>query len=101
MAVDPSRAKSLFLRASDIADPAERAAFLDHECGDSGELRARVEALLRAEALPPPLAGTDEPTEDPGLGQPGTGEAAPAADADRVPRAPPPRCTSRLPGCAS
>ena len=54
MAVDPARAKSLFLAASDIADPAERAAYLDRECGDDAELRARVEALLRATMTPPP-----------------------------------------------
>jgi hypothetical protein len=35
MAVDAARAKSLFLAASDLADPAERAAFLDHVCGDA------------------------------------------------------------------
>src|SRR5215472_2468793 len=55
MAVDPARAKSLFLAASDLADPAERAAFLDRECGGDADLRARVEALLRAnDAAPPP-----------------------------------------------
>src|SRR5262249_32973603 len=48
MAVDPARAKSLFLAASDLADPEERAAYLDRECAGDGELRARVEALLRA-----------------------------------------------------
>ncbi|MFO0881215.1 MAG: serine/threonine-protein kinase [Gemmataceae bacterium] len=54
MAVDAARAKSLFLAASDLADLAERAAFLDREC-DHPELRARVEALLRAhEASPLP-----------------------------------------------
>ena len=37
MAVDAARAKSLFLAASDLAGPAERAAFLDRECGgDAG-----------------------------------------------------------------
>jgi eukaryotic-like serine/threonine-protein kinase len=57
MAVDAARAKSLFLNASDIADPAERAAYLDRECGGDAELRARVEALLRAnDAAPLPLA---------------------------------------------
>ena len=40
MAVDAARAKSLFLNASDLADPAERAAYLDRECGDDAELRA-------------------------------------------------------------
>src|SRR5262245_26874989 len=49
MAVDPARAKSLFLAAADLADPAERAAYLDRECGGDAELRARVEALLRAD----------------------------------------------------
>ena len=34
MAIDPARAKSLFLAASEIADPAERAAYLDRECGE-------------------------------------------------------------------
>src|SRR5262245_45999083 len=48
MAVDPARAKSLFLTASDLADPAERAAYLDRECGGDADLRARVEALLQA-----------------------------------------------------
>jgi serine/threonine protein kinase len=50
MAIDAARAKSLFLAASDLADPAERAAYLDRECGGDAELRERVEALLRADA---------------------------------------------------
>jgi serine/threonine protein kinase/WD40 repeat protein len=53
MAVDAARAKSLFLAASDLADPAERAAYLDRECGGDAELRARVEALLRANDAAP------------------------------------------------
>ena len=56
MAVDPARAKSLFLAASDLADRAERTAYLDRECAADTELRARVEALLRvndAAPLPP------------------------------------------------
>jgi serine/threonine protein kinase/tetratricopeptide (TPR) repeat protein len=58
MAVDAARAKSLFLAASELADPAERAAYLDRECGGDAELRARVEALLQADdAAPlPPLS---------------------------------------------
>jgi serine/threonine protein kinase len=71
MAVDAARAKSLFLAASDLADPAERAAFLERECGGDATLRARVEALLRAEGpgglpegvgtedVPPPGAPAD------------------------------------------
>ena len=38
MAVDPPRAKSLFLTASDLESPAERAAYLDRECGADAEL---------------------------------------------------------------
>ena len=47
MAIDAARAKSLFLAASDLADPAERAAYLERECGGDPELRDRVEALLK------------------------------------------------------
>jgi hypothetical protein len=39
MAVDAARAKSLFLAASDLADPAERAAYLDRECGGHEQAR--------------------------------------------------------------
>src|SRR6516164_8787856 len=56
MAIDAARAKSLFLAASDLADPAERAAYLERECGGDAELRARVEALLRANDDSPPSA---------------------------------------------
>jgi eukaryotic-like serine/threonine-protein kinase len=71
MAIDAARAKSLFLAASDLIDPAERAAFLDRECGGDAELRARVEALLRAnDAAPLPLA--PEATVDSAPGQPQT-----------------------------
>src|SRR6516164_3841090 len=50
MAVDAARVKSLFLEASELADPAERAAYLERECGADAELRRRVEALLGAQA---------------------------------------------------
>jgi hypothetical protein len=57
MAVDSARVKSLFLAASDLTDPAGRAAFLERECDGDAELRARVEALLRAnDAAPLPAA---------------------------------------------
>ena len=39
MAVDAARAKSLFLTASELADPAERAAYLERECGGDAALR--------------------------------------------------------------
>jgi serine/threonine protein kinase len=48
MAVDPARAKALFLEASDLGSPEERAAYLDRECGGDAALRARVEVLLAA-----------------------------------------------------
>jgi serine/threonine protein kinase len=82
MAVDAVRAKSLFLAASDLADPAERAAYLDRECGGEAELRARVEALLRAnDASPLP---EPEPPE-------ATGNYAPDAPAALVSTADYPR----------
>src|SRR5262249_59679644 len=71
MAVDAARAKSLFLAASDLADPAERAACLDRECGGDAELRARVEALLRANDAAP-LPSAPEATVDSAPGQPET-----------------------------
>ena len=59
MAVDPARAKSLFLEASDLASPEERAAYLDRECGGDAELRARVEALLAADDGAGPIREPD------------------------------------------
>src|SRR5262249_34506367 len=68
MAVDAARAKSLFLAASDLADPAERAAYLERECGGDAELRARVEALLRAnDSAPLPVAPGATIDSAPGL----------------------------------
>ena len=49
MAFDPARVKSLFLGASDLPSPEERAADLDRECGGEPDLRARVEAPLEVE----------------------------------------------------
>src|SRR5262245_44096705 len=48
MPIDAARAKSLFLSASDLSDLAQRAAYLERECFGDWDLRARVEALLRA-----------------------------------------------------
>src|SRR5262245_36094103 len=59
MAVDPARVKTLFLEASDLPSPAERAAYLDRECGGEPELRARVEALLAADDGAGGLSGPD------------------------------------------
>jgi hypothetical protein len=40
MPVDAARARSLFLAASDLADPAERAAYADRACGGAAERHA-------------------------------------------------------------
>src|SRR5215472_10223645 len=78
MAVDAARAKSLFLAASDLADPTERAAYLDRECGGDAELRARAEALLRAnDAAPMP---DPEPGDATGTFGPDASAGAPTAD---------------------
>ncbi len=63
MSADPRRLKDLFGSAAAIADPAERAAYLDRECNDA-DLRRRLDALLRAHdrpesALERPLAVPD------------------------------------------
>jgi len=42
--------ESIFAKALDFADPAERSAFLDAACRDKPDLRAEVEALLEAHA---------------------------------------------------
>jgi eukaryotic-like serine/threonine-protein kinase len=81
MAVDAARAKSLFLTASDLTDPAERAAYLERECGGDAELRARVEALLTADGGGAPVLDEDltcahEPTS------PATLEATAASRAE-------------------
>src|SRR5580704_15406460 len=44
----PQDAKGIFLAAVDMADAAERAAFVERSCGDDAALRQRVEDLLRA-----------------------------------------------------
>jgi serine/threonine protein kinase len=48
MSDPPKDAKGIFLAALDIADAAERAAFVARSCGDDAPLRQRVEDLLRA-----------------------------------------------------
>ena len=46
MAIDLQRVKQVFHAAVELTDVQERAAFVDRECGDDGELRERVEVLL-------------------------------------------------------
>ncbi|HJZ55591.1 MAG TPA: serine/threonine-protein kinase, partial [Gemmataceae bacterium] len=86
MPVDPARAKSLFLAASELANPAERAAYLKRECGGDADLRARVEALLRAnDASPLPEPGVADATaafvpEEPATARCGADASAPTSD---------------------
>src|SRR5437016_5356798 len=40
------KANDLFLRAAEIAVPADRRLFLDQHCGGDADLRAQVESLL-------------------------------------------------------
>jgi eukaryotic-like serine/threonine-protein kinase len=88
MAVDAAHAKSLFLNASELADPAERAAYLERECGGDAALRHRVEALLAADdgggrPVEGDAGATSEPTS------PATLEATAAVDAaTRLPSEP-------------
>jgi serine/threonine protein kinase/tetratricopeptide (TPR) repeat protein len=48
MAVDPTKARSIFLRAIEEHPPNEWNAYLDAACGGDSELRRRAEALLGA-----------------------------------------------------
>src|SRR5262245_13946348 len=43
--------RSIFLAALDIADPAQRSAYLDRACAADAALRRRLEALLRSHEL--------------------------------------------------
>src|SRR5262245_55672786 len=52
MPVDPKRVQAVFLAAVELDNPTERLALLDRECAADGELRQRVEALLKANDEP-------------------------------------------------
>jgi serine/threonine protein kinase len=71
MSDTPKDAKGIFLAALEIADAAEREAFLERSCGGNEALRRRVQELLRAYGQPDgpldKLAGALATTE---LGQP-------------------------------
>ena len=55
MAVDPKRVEAVFKAVVDAADPFQRTAILDRECGSDKELRQCIEALLEAQREPPTL----------------------------------------------
>jgi serine/threonine protein kinase len=80
---DPQPAlRAIFCEALDCQTPHEQAAYLDQACQGRAELRARVEALLRANAEASGFLG--EPAANP---TPPGGEAA-AADALRLAEGP-------------
>jgi WD40 repeat protein/serine/threonine protein kinase len=83
MPVDPKRLKELFLAASEMPSPDERAALLERECGTDVELRRRLEVLLRAhdesggflaQPAEAPVATVDSAAEEV-AGEPTGGEA--------------------------
>ena len=108
MPTDVQRIQAVFLAAAEIADPANRARFLDGACdGDTG-LRSRVEALLRAHdqadsLLDHPVVAPPDPdhgatqaltgTPDPGVaaGQTTGGESGASGDEPLTFLAPPTR----------
>jgi serine/threonine protein kinase/tetratricopeptide (TPR) repeat protein len=74
MPADLRRVKDVFAAAAELADPADRQALLDRECGENAELRRRVDMLLAAHdrsdaVVDHPLAfGTiDDPSDTPGI----------------------------------
>jgi serine/threonine protein kinase/tetratricopeptide (TPR) repeat protein len=76
MAVPDSPEKAIFLQAIEKDSLAERAAFLDEACQGNPQLRAEVEALLRAHNAPQPALDTRDPgsptTDDLVSERPGT-----------------------------
>jgi serine/threonine protein kinase len=76
MAVPDSPEKAIFLQAIEKNSPAERAAFLDAACQDNPQLRAAVDALLRAHDTPQPGLDAPDPgpptSDDPVTERPGT-----------------------------
>src|SRR5262245_32722782 len=75
MPVDAKRVQAAFLAVIEIADPAQRAAVLDQQCGGDGELRRRVLALVAAHdqsgELPPVADQPLEATNPPAMHRPG------------------------------
>src|SRR5262245_43915550 len=69
MAIDPKRVQAVFLAAVEQPTPLARAAYLDEACATDGELRQRVEVLLRAHDDPRSFL------EQPALGPGGTGDS--------------------------
>src|SRR5262249_39665747 len=65
MTVDPQKVRSLFLRIVEEHTPDQWNAHLDAACGAEGELRQRVEILLRAHQQANSLLGAPAESEPP------------------------------------
>jgi serine/threonine protein kinase/tetratricopeptide (TPR) repeat protein len=64
---------AIFLTARDMADPAERAAYLSQACGTDADLRQRVEAMLRDAAEADEFFGPEAAAHGPSVTEgPGT-----------------------------
>jgi tetratricopeptide (TPR) repeat protein len=70
MSIESRSLKELFLAALAVA-PAERAAWLEHECGPDAELRRRVELMLAAHDTPQSLLDRLAPAAEPRVGATG------------------------------
>ena len=87
MPTDVQRIQAVFLAAAEIADPADRAKFLDGACDGDAELRSRVEALLRAHDQPDSLLdhpAVAAPDADPGATEALNGTPDPGMTATRT-----------------
>jgi serine/threonine protein kinase/tetratricopeptide (TPR) repeat protein len=71
--------RDLFVAALQIADPAERAAWLDRQCANDAALRRRLEGLLQA--LDQAGSLLENPVVAPPATPPDKGQRAPAPDA--------------------
>jgi len=69
MSVDPqSSIRDIFLEAAELSEPAARESYLSRVCADDPELRARIDALLAADAVPPSPEVLSHASQAPALG---------------------------------
>jgi serine/threonine protein kinase len=86
MSNDTQRAHTILLAVLEAADPREQAAILERECASNGELRQRVEALLKAHREPATVVAPREGAAPPTVGSVSYGLST---DPDRPPSRPP------------
>jgi hypothetical protein len=81
---EPQSLKELFLAALDVA-PADRAAWLERECGQDMELRRRIQLMLAAHDTPQSLLDRPAPVAAPpeGTGAFAAAEAEPPSSTQR------------------